>query len=90
MAKKKRATWFKIFIHQKVMIMSADDKEVGKALKAAMQYFDTREEPGWMPKEAAMIFADIRQYIDEAFDDYDMKVQSGRMGAQRRWASEDI
>ena len=83
--KKKRPTWFKIFLHQKAMIDSVDDATAGKALKAAMQYFETLEEPENMPQSAFIIFSTIKQYIYESFEDYEKKVEGGKTGAARRW-----
>lgn len=58
----KRPSWFKLFLHQKPLIDSVPDDIVGKALKAALRYFDTREESELEPLSMA-VFCTIKPYI---------------------------
>lgn len=77
----KRPSWFKLFLHQKPLIDSVPDDIVGKALKAALRYFDTREESELEPLSMA-VFCTIKPYIDEAFADYDRDVKNGQKGGR--------
>ena len=43
MPKPKRATWWKMFYHQRAVVESIPDIEVGQGLKAAFRYFDGEE-----------------------------------------------
>lgn len=84
MAREKRAAWFKVFLAQKPTIDAADDISVGKALKAALRYFDTGEIAalGPMPR---VIFAGLKGSVDEAIADYEASVRNGRAGGAKRW-----
>lgn len=84
MAREKRATWFKVFLAQKPMIDAADDISVGKALKAALRYFDTGEIAALEPMPR-VIFAGLKGSVDEAIADYEASVRNGRAGGAKRW-----
>lgn len=86
MGKKKagRPSWFKLFLNQKAMIDAVTDEAAGKALKAALHYFDTGEVADIEPL-AGVVFAAMKPYIDEAFQDFQRSVDTGRSGAQKRW-----
>lgn len=87
MARKKegRPSWFKMFLHQKALIDAVPDEVAGKALKAALQYFETREEGNLDPLSSA-VFASIKPYIDESFDDYQRSSDAGKAGNEKRWS----
>lgn len=78
MAKEKRASWFKVFRHQRKLIDSASNEEAGIGLKAAMAYFDGEEPPDNMPPFATAVFLCMQQYIDESFSDYERRVENGK------------
>lgn len=84
MAKTERAQWFKMFLHQKALIDSVPDETAGKALKAAFRYFDSREMDELDPLSFA-VFSVVKPYIDEAFNDYQKSVDTGRAGGKKRW-----
>ena len=84
MPKEKRATWFKLSLAQKPMIDAADDISVGKALKAALRYFDTGEIAALEPMPR-VIFAGLKGSVDEAIADYEASVRNGRAGGAKRW-----
>lgn len=84
MPKEKRATWFKLSLAQKPMIDAADDISVGKALKAALRYFDTGEIAALEPMPR-VIFAGLKGSVDEAIADYEASVRNGRAGGVKRW-----
>lgn len=77
MAREKRATWFKMFLHQKAIIDAVSDVEAGQALKAIFEYFDTGEVPD-MTKPAFLVFAAVKPYVDEAITDYAARVERGK------------
>lgn len=77
MAKEKRATWFKMFLHQKAIVEAVSDAEAGKAIKAIFAYFDTGEVPD-MTEPAFLVFAAIKPYVDEAIMDYAARVERGK------------
>lgn len=82
-----RASWFKLFLHQKALIDAVPDEAVGKALKAALSYFDTGEIPTLNSLENA-VFSSLKQYADEAIQDYRKFSEAGKMGNEKRWGPE--
>lgn len=86
MAKPKRATWWKMFAHQRAALESISDEDVGKGLKAAFRYFDGDEiGPEDLTPQAFTVFCVMRPYIDESMRDYEESVKNGRKGASERW-----
>ena len=85
MAKAKRATWWKMFHHQRAVVDSVSDEDVGKGLKAAFRYFDGEEIPADLTGAAFTVFCVMRPYIDEAQSDYMSRVEDGRRGSEIRW-----
>ena len=86
MAKEKRATWWKMFYHQRSAIESVSDAAAGSGLKAAFRYFDGEDvDPDDLTPSAFTVFCIIRPYIDESRRDYENSVANGRDGAVKRW-----
>ena len=77
----KRPSWFKMFIHQKPIVDSVPDAVVGQAIKAAFNYFDSREEPQ-LDALPMVVFSAIKPYIDESFADYDRDVRNCYRGGR--------
>ena len=89
MAKEKRATWWKMFYHQRAAIESVSDAEAGKGLKAAFRYFDGEPvEAKDLTQAAFTVFCVMRPYIDESKRDYEARVNDGRNGAITRWGND--
>lgn len=65
-----RPAWFKMFRNQKALIDSVPDAEVGQALKAAFEYFETGEFLEMSPLVFA-VFSSVKPYIDESFEDFE-------------------
>ncbi len=86
MSKPKRATWFKMMLSYKPMIDVVPDEAVGRAVKAALQYFDSGE-PQNLDAMAGVVYAMLRASVDEAVADYQQTVDQGRIGGQKRWGS---
>lgn len=87
--KKKRATWFKLFLHQKALIDSVSNAVAGQALKACFAYFDHGEVQDMDPLPFA-VFSAIKPYIDESIADYERSKADGFKGSRIRWgAGED-
>ena len=82
--KVKRPTWFKLWLNQKPLIDAVPDEFVGKAVKAAYQYFDTGEVQN-LDQLSGAVFAVLKSQVDKAIEDYNISVESGRAGAQERW-----
>ena len=86
MSKAKRVTWWKMFYHQRAVIESVSDEEVGIGLKAAFRYFDGEDiDVEDLTPQAFTVFCVMRPYIDESILDYEKSVEQGRNGANRRW-----
>jgi hypothetical protein len=85
----KRPSWFKLFLHQKPLIDAVPDDVVGRSLKAALHYFSTGEIVE-LDDMAAAVFASLRPYIDESFDDFQRSVDMGRMGGNKRWSKAGV
>ena len=82
-----RPSWFKVFLHQKPLIDAIPDEVAGRALKAALLYFDTGEMTE-MDSLTGAVFAVLKPHIDEAFDDFRRSVDAGKAGSQKRWNKE--
>ena len=90
MAKEKRATWWKMFGHQRTAIEAVSDADAGKGLKAAFRYFDGDSIcADDLSQSAFIVFSVIRPYIDEAKADYEKSVKDGKRGAESRWGKEE-
>ena len=87
MAKEKRASWFKIFLHQKPVVDAMEDAVVGKALKAALSYFEDGT-VGDLDAMSYILFASMRPFVDEAIEDFQKSVENGKKGGRRK-ASEE-
>ena len=81
MAKEKRATWFKIFLHQRAIMDAVPDDVLGRALKAAIAYLDTGEEAALSPLEGA-VYASMKQFVDESVADYQRDTDNGKKGGR--------
>lgn len=87
MAREKRATWWKMFYHQRAAIESVSDEDVGSGIKAAYRYFDGEDiQADKMTAGAYTVFSIIRPYIDESKSDYASAVENGKAGANKRWS----
>lgn len=84
--KAKRPTWFKLWLNQKPLIDAVPDESVGKAIKAAYQYFDTGEVLDLDPLSGA-VFAVLKSQVDKAIEDYKDSVEFGKAGALERWGN---
>lgn len=85
MAKKtNRPSWFKIFLHQKPVIDANTDETVGKALKAALHYFETGELPEFEDAGEKSVFATFCPYVEESFEDYEKTSARNRENAMKR------
>lgn len=83
MPKPKRATWWKMFYHQRAVVESIPDAEVGRGLKAAFRYFDGEEvTTADLTPQAFTVFCVIKPYIDESMRDYEESVANGRKGGR--------
>ena len=86
MSKEKRATWWKMFYHQRAAINSVSDAEVGRGLKAAFAYFDGEDVEN-LSGGAFTVFCVIQPYMDEARADYQKRREDGERGAAERWGN---
>ena len=85
MAKKVgRPSWFKMFLHQKALLDAVPDETVDKALKAVFQYFDTGEVVDLDPMAFA-VFAAVKPYVEESFEDFERTSERNRMNVAKRW-----
>ena len=77
-----RPSWFKMFLHQKALIDSVPDEIAGKALKAVFLYFDTGAVVTDIDPLAFAVFAAIKPYVDESYEDYTRNVENGKKGGR--------
>lgn len=85
--KAKRPSWFKLWLNQKPLIDAVPDDVAGRALKAAYQYFDSGEMVE-LDSLAGAVFAVLKSQIDEAISNYNISVEAGTAGANKRWGKE--
>lgn len=89
MGKQKRATWFKVFLHQKAVFDALSDEDVGSGFKAAMQYFETGEASNCMTLGASIVLMILSKSIEEAVNDFETASNFGKRGASKRWKGEE-
>ncbi len=85
MAKRKRASWWKMFSHQRAALEALSDSEVGEGLKVAFRYFDGEEIGDGLSRGAFVAFSVVKPYIDESIAEYEESVANGKAGADTRW-----
>ena len=81
MAKEARASWFKLFLHQKPMMDAVPDEVLGRAIKGAMAYCEKGEEAPLDTVEQ-LLFLMFKPYIDEAQADFQKKAENGKKGGR--------
>lgn len=79
-----RPSWFKLFLHHKFLIEAVPDEVAGKALKAALRYFDTGV-VAELDSLSGAVFAALKPNIDEAFEDFETTSEKNRKNIQKRW-----
>lgn len=84
-----RPSWFKLFLHHKSLIDAVPDEVAGRALKAALRYFDTGEVVE-LDSLAGAVFAALKPHIDEAFADFQATSEKNRQNIQKRWANRGV
>ena len=90
MARQKRASWFKLFSHQRPALESVSDADAGQGLKATFRYFDGEDiNPALLSPAAYTVFCVLRPGVDESILDYANAVQNGRNGGNKRWKNQD-
>ena len=73
--------WFKMTLHQKPLIDSVSDEVAGKALKAAMAYFQDRTQTELDPLTMA-VYSVMKASADEALAGYAKAVEYGSKGGR--------
>lgn len=84
-----RPSWFKLFLHHKSLIEAVPDEVAGKAIKAALRYFDTGE-VAELDSLAGAVFAALKPDVDSAFADFQATSEKNRQNIQKRWANRGI
>lgn len=85
-----RASWFKVCLHQKSLIDAVPDATAGAALKAALSYFDTMEDPAGLDPLALAVFASLKSCVDEAFNDYKENSAKNKKNIAKRYANKGV
>ena len=73
--------WFKLTLHQKPLIDAVSDEVAGKALKAAMTYFQDRTQIELDPLTMA-VYSVLKSSADDALAGYDKAVDYGSRGGR--------
>ena len=89
MAKSRKIPWFRVYTSSKGALQSIDDEKLGKALKAALKYFDNNGNfentgNGIADKETLIAFNILKQGIDDSLEEYNARVEDGKKGAAAR------
>ena len=79
----KRPAWFKVPATLQPTLEFASDKQIGRAMRAAMAYFLTGEESRLDPM-AQIVFANLKFSIDETLAAYQRNVEKGKKGGRPR------
>ena len=80
--------WFKIYKDCAASLEVATAEDAGKALKAVMIYFITREETP-LTGGAAFVYRYLKEGANEAIQSYNQSVQYGYKGSNKRYQKED-
>ena len=91
MPKETRPEWFKMRARHEVLFNEIEPAAIGKAMKMALHYANTGEEPNETLLEdlqTRIVFNTIRSDIDDSFDDYANAVETGRQAALKRWLND--
>ena len=87
MSRSRSPSWFKFWLHHKPLIEAVPDDVAGRAVKAALRYFESGEADQLAPLETA-VFASLRADIDEAVATYLRDIENGRKGGRPRSTDE--
>lgn len=82
MAKKaQRPVWFKFWLRHRALFDAVPDPVAGRALKAALHYFDTGQVPA-LDQLELVVFTAVKADIDEANSEYQRDVENGKKGGR--------
>lgn len=76
--------WFKLYSANRALIDAVDDVAAGRGLKLALAYFETGSLPDGAEPLTMAVFNALRTAADEAKADYNMYVEAGKAGADKR------
>lgn len=80
-----RPSWFKFFLSIKPLLDAVPDESAGKAIKAALAYFEDRtHEVSSLDPLALALFTSLKPYIDDSYEDYSRDVENGKKGGRPR------
>lgn len=79
-----KPSWFKLFGHHLSLMEAVPDAVAGRAVKAALVYFETGELPELEPLTMA-VFCALRPQVEEAHATYKNMVEQSRRASMRRW-----
>lgn len=80
-----RPSWFKFFLSIKPLLDAVPDESAGKAIKAALAYFEDRShEVSGLDPLALALFTSLKPYIDDSYEDYSRDVENGKKGGRPR------
>lgn len=77
-----RPLWFKMHLENSPMWHALSDEAVGRALKLALDYFETGELPEVDNPLVGIGFDTLKKSCDTAFKEYNESVEAGRLGAR--------
>lgn len=80
--------YFPMFFRYRESFTGLTDEQVGRIIRAAIDYAADGKTPRLSPVEA-MAFAFIRGDIDRAVQAYEERCEKNRQNVQKRWESED-
>lgn len=84
MAKKTgRPFWFKIDMSVKPLFDAIPDEDAGRAIKAALEYFETRELDlvSLEPLTLAAFLA-VKGFVDDSYSEYEQRIENGKKGGR--------
>lgn len=84
MAKKTgRPFWFKIDMSVKPLFDAIPDENAGRAIKAALEYFETRELDllSLEPLTLAAFMA-VKGFVDDSYSEYEQRIENGKKGGR--------
>ena len=90
MAKKSgRPFWFKIDMSIKPLLDAVPDENAGRAIKAALEYFETRQSvfPNDDDPLTLAPFIAMKTAVDDAYSEYEQRIENGKKGGRPRQES---
>lgn len=79
-----RPFWFKLDMSVKPLIDAIPDENAGRAIKAALEYFETRQAVSSQDTDPLTLaaFLAMKGSVDNAYSEYEQRIENGKKGGK--------